>query len=81
MEKLMNEIKAKAAMLEAYADVIKTLDDRCRWYQHTKEDENGDTITDADGNAVWYDDEYESAKAYLAAYRETIKAVRKLAGV
>ena len=81
MEKLMNEIRAKAELLNAYAEVLKTLDDRMRWYQHTEKDENGDQITDADGNPIWIDDDGDYAKAYLSAYRETIKAVRKLAGV
>lgn len=72
MENIINAIKAKAGMLEAYADIIKKLADMEHWYQH---------IEGEGENEKWVDDEYDSSKYALAAIRESIKAVKKLAGV
>ncbi len=70
MEDIINSIKEKAALLEAYADVLDTLNKNIRYYQHEDED-TGEIVDDTDD---W-------SKARLAAYRETMKAVKKLAGV
>jgi len=67
---MKEEIMKRARMLEAYADVIGVLQDRERWYQHTDE-ETGELV----------DDDGEYSAANLAAIRETMKAVKKLAGV
>jgi len=69
MEEIINNIKEKAALLEAYADVLETLNSQIRYYQH--ENESGEVV----------DDEGSYSKSRLAAYREAIKAVKKLAGV
>lgn len=69
MEKTINAIKEKARLLEAYADVLSLLRDRERWYMH--EDDDG----------ILVDDEDEYSKAQLSAVRNTISAVKKLAGV
>ena len=69
MEDIINSIKEKAELLGAYAEVLSTLNHQIPYYQH--EDDNGNLV----------DDEGAWSKARLAAYRETIKAVRKLAGV
>ena len=34
MEEIINNIKEKAALLEAYADVLETLNGQIRYYQH-----------------------------------------------
>lgn len=69
MEDIINSIKEKAALLEAYADVLETLNGQIRYYQH--ETESGEVV----------DDEGSYSKSRLAAYREAIKSVKKLAGV
>lgn len=63
-------IREKIAVLEGYAVVLDRLEDAMHWYQ-TRNDETGE----------WVDDEYDSAKYALLAIRETMKAVKKLAGI
>ena len=67
---MKEEIMRRAKMLEAYAEVMEMLEDRVRWYQHT-DDETGEVL----------DDDGTYAETNLQALRETMKAVRKLAGV
>lgn len=69
MEKTINAIKEKARLLEAYADVLSLLRDRERWYMREGDD------------GILVDDEDEYSKAQLSAVRNTISAVKKLAGV
>ena len=66
----MEEIRARAKELEAYADIIEMLEDRIHWFQN-EDDDTGELI----------DEKSEYAKSQLSALRNTIKAVRKLAGV
>lgn len=80
MEDIINEIKLKAAAMEVYADILEYLDGRVKWYQHEEvivREETGEEVK----TGKWLDDEGEYAAAHLRAYRETIKAVKKLAGV
>lgn len=79
MGKTINAIKEKAALLNAYADVLEDLENKEHWYQHKKvivlpggeEQETDD----------WEDDESEYATTNLLAIRNVVAAVRKLAGV
>lgn len=68
---LNNEIiavRTRAALMEAYAEIMETIQSRISWYQHE----------DDDGNLV--DDDGENATIHLAAYREAAKQIKKLAG-
>lgn len=71
MENTVNAIREKAELLSAYADLLVALQERERWHMHT----------DDDDGEHWVDDDYASAKYALIAVRETMKAVKKLAGV
>ncbi len=77
----MKEIQEKINMLQGYAEVLDCLESKIKWYQHVKTDENGENMVDSDGNYIYEDDEYESSKYALKALRETMKAVKKLAGI
>lgn len=63
-------IRERIAVLEGYAVVLDRLEDAMHWYQ------SYDNETE-----TWTDDEYDSAKYALIAIRETMKAVKKLAGI
>ena len=80
MEDIINEIKMKAATMEVYAEILDILSSRVKWYQHNEtivDEETGETKET--GRVL--DDEGEYAESHLRAYREAIKAVKKLAGV
>ena len=70
MEETINAIKAKACILEGYADVLETLEKNVKWYQHT-DDETGELVDDTEPWSI----------GRLTAYRNAIAAVKKLAGV
>lgn len=70
MEETINNLKAKAALLEGFGDVIETLYKNVRYYQH-EDPETGKMVDD--------DDTWSAGR--VRAYREAIEAVKKLAGV
>lgn len=67
---MKEEILKKARLLEGYAEVIGLIESRIAWYQHT-DDETGEVV----------DDEGEYSAAMLQALRDSMKAVKKLAGI
>ena len=67
---MKEEIMKRARLLEAYAEVIGLIESRIAWYQHT-DDETGEIV----------DDDGEYSAANLQALRDTMKAVKKLAGI
>jgi len=69
-QKMKEEILKKARLLEGYAEVIGLIESRIAWYQHT-DDETGEVV----------DDEGEYSAAMLQALRDSMKAVKKLAGI
>ena len=80
MESIINEIKMKAATMEVYAEILEHLDGRIKWYQHPEKvirEETGEEVE----TGRMLDDEGEYAAAHLRAYRDAIKAIKKLAGV
>jgi hypothetical protein len=80
MESIINEIKMKAATMEVYAEILDILANRVKWYQHPETIVNEETGEETETGRM-LDDEGEYAAAHLRAYREAIKAVKKLAGV
>lgn len=80
MEDIINEIKMKAATMEVYAEILEHLDGRVKWYQHKETIVNEETGEETETGRM-VDDEGEYAAANLRAYREAIKAIKKLAGV
>lgn len=78
-EETIKAIKNKAALLDAYADVLDNLKSQERWYQHRK------TVLSDDGEEieadVLEDDDSDYARHHLSAIRNVIAAVKKLAGV
>ena len=69
-ESAINAIKKKADMMNAYADVLENLKSQERWYMHT--DEETEELVD---------DEGEYAENHLTAIRNSIAAIKKVAGV
>lgn len=80
MEDIINEIKIRGAMMDTYADILDYLAGRVKWYQHEETIVNEETGEETKTGRM-VDDSGEYAEAHLRAYRETIKAVKKLAGV
>ena len=80
MEDIISEIKMKASMMEDYADILEYLGNRVRWYQHPETIVDEETGEEKETGRM-VDDEGEYAAAHLRAYREAIKAIKKLAGV
>lgn len=64
----MNEIRKKQYELEMLADLVDRVNNNIAWNQH--EDDNGNMV----------DDEDETSKIRLAAYRSVIKSLLKIAG-
>ena len=67
---MKEELLKKARKLEAFAEIIDLLENNIKYYQHV-DDETGELV----------DDTGEWSEAHLAAYRETLKAVRKIVGL
>lgn len=80
MEDIINEIKMKAATMEVYAEILDHLASRVKWYQHEEKAIREETGEEVETGRM-LDDEGDYAAAHLRAYREAIKAVKKLAGV
>lgn len=80
MEDIINEIKIRGAMMDTYADIMEYLASRVKWYQHPETIVNEETGEETETGRM-LDDEGEYAAAHLRAYREAIKAIKKLAGV
>lgn len=72
MEDIKRAIEEKSAKLEGYAWVLERLLDAERWNQHRESNEE---------DAPFVDDDSDWARTRLSAVRETMEAVRKLAGV
>lgn len=80
MEDIINEIKMKAATMEVYAEILDILASREKWYQHKETIIDPETGEEKETGRM-IDDESDYDKAHLRAYREAIKAIKKLAGV